>query len=386
MAKGDHQRVQNATDYSTAHSQGPLSETRQRVNEQGGTFWNNYQTGTQQNLADYNTIMNNYRNFMTGSGFGGGQQGNVPLPQNLTSYESWTPEALNAYAASRGVNNPNFANYWMSKRDELFNRGKELNNPNYAAMRLSLADDFGGPTYGGGGSGDPFYNSLASALGGWQNFANTGGFSPQDIANIRARMISPIRGAYSDANREVDRQRRLQHGYSPNYTAAKAKMAREQAYATSDATTNAEAAIAQMLQQGKLAGLSGLSNASLGGRGQNLQALGGQSSLYNATPGLAQTFGQQVYQNRAQDLQGQELQQQLDELRLRGIIAESGVPGNFQSFMGNLGSVLGAVGQGAAAASGFGGFTNPFATKLAQPGMNDFIGPMFGGPGLPNEE
>ena len=353
MAKGDHQRLQNAVDYSTAHSQQPLSETRQRINEQGGPMWNNYMQGTQQNLADYNSIMGNYNNFMTGGGFGG-QQSKVPLPSNLSSYESWTPESLNAYAASRGVNDPNFANYWMSKRDELFNRGKELNDPNYAAMRLSLADDFGGPTYGSGGQGgDPFFNSLMSALGGYGDFAKTGGFSPQDIQNIRARMIAPIRSIYSQGNAEVDRQRRLQHGYSPNYTAAKAKMAREQAYATSDATTNAEAAIAQMLQQGRLAGLGGLSQASLGGRGQNLSALGGQTSLYNATPGLSQTFGQQVYGNRQQDLEGQRLQQDLDEMRLRGQGQVAQTPGNFQSFLGNTAGLLGLIGQGASAVSGW---------------------------------
>lgn len=91
-----------------------------------------------------------------------------------------------------------------------------------------------------------------------QGMATTGGYSDEDMANLRARSVSPIRAAYSAANRDVDRQRSLQGGYSPNYTAAKAKMAREQSYAMSDAMTNVEGGLAESKRQGRLAGLQGL--------------------------------------------------------------------------------------------------------------------------------
>ena len=66
--------------------------------------------------------------------------------------ETWTKENINAYAASRGVTDPNFADYWLSKKDELFQRGQELGQPDYAFKRLSMADEFGGPRYGGDGA------------------------------------------------------------------------------------------------------------------------------------------------------------------------------------------------------------------------------------------
>lgn len=114
---------------------------------------------------------------------------------------------------------------------------------------------------GGGGGSAP--NPLAAA--GYANFAQTGGFSPEDLANIRARAVSPVRAVYANAEREVNRQRALQGGYSPGFGTLQARMAREQGQGISDAATNAEADIAQMVQQGKLAGLHGL--ASMGGGG-----------------------------------------------------------------------------------------------------------------------
>lgn len=96
-------------------------------------------------------------------------------------------------------------------------------------------------------------------LSGYSKFAETGGFSPEDLSNIRARSISPIRANYANAERDVNRQRALQGGYSPGFGVLKARMAREQGQAGAEATTNAEAGIAEMVQKGKLAGLEGLS-------------------------------------------------------------------------------------------------------------------------------
>lgn len=96
-------------------------------------------------------------------------------------------------------------------------------------------------------------------LSGYSKFAETGGFSPEDLSAIRARSVSPIRANYANAMRDVDRQRALQGGYSPGYGVLRARMAREQGQAGAEATTGAEANIAEMVQKGKLAGLEGLS-------------------------------------------------------------------------------------------------------------------------------
>jgi hypothetical protein len=151
-----------------------------------------------------------------------------------------------------------------------------------------------------------------------EDFAETGGYSPEDIQNIRARAVSPIRSVYSSAKREIDRQRSLQGGYSPNRTAALAKMAREQGYVTSDASTNVESAIAQMINEGKRFGLSG------------------GASLYGTTPGLASTFGSQA-------LQGQQLQNQAANMFLNQRLASQQLPGPYETTVGRVGSAGGAI-------------------------------------------
>jgi len=116
------------------------------------------------------------------------------------------------------------------------------------------------PTGGG-------YTPNAQAQAGYSNFAETGGFTPQDLGNIRARALSPVRAVYANAQRNVDRQRSLQGGYAPGYQSALTRMARDQGQTTSDAAVNAEAGISEQVQKGKLAGLAGLEGSGGGGGG-----------------------------------------------------------------------------------------------------------------------
>ncbi len=259
MAKGDHSRVGTSVTEQGQNAQQGLNATRANNQNLYGNMNQNYGYGAATDMSDYNSIMNNYQNFMGGA-----------------------------------------SNY-----------------------------------------------GLQPALDTYGNFAKTGGFSPQDIQDIRARSVAPIRADYANAQANVDRQRRLQHGYSPNYTAATAKMARDQAYSTADASTNAEAAIAQLIQQGKLAGAGGLSQTSLGARGQDVSALGGMTNAYGQTPGLMSTTGNQVLQAGNQSLEGQQLQDEIAKMIIQGRLGESQVPGNFQSAMGNVASALGVAGDAA---------------------------------------
>src|SRR5262245_47648006 len=77
-----------------------------------------------------------------------------------------------------------------------------------------------------------------SLMDDYNEFRQTGGFSADDLSNIRSRSVSPFRSVYSGAQRELDRNRALQGGYSPNYAAASAKMAREMSQGLSDANRN----------------------------------------------------------------------------------------------------------------------------------------------------
>lgn len=145
---------------------------------------------------------------------------------------------------------------------------KEETPPTLAPKPIPLP----GNEPGGGGSSSS-NSGQPQSFAGFKGFAETGGFSPSDLANIRARAVSPVRAVYANAQRNVNRQVGLQGGYAPGGGALKARMAREQGQETADAGTNAEAGIAEMVQKGKLAGLQGMastegsSSSSSGGGG-----------------------------------------------------------------------------------------------------------------------
>ena len=162
-----------------------------------------------------------------------------------------------------------------------------------------------------------------AALSNLSSLATTGGYTPEQIADIRARGVAPIRAAYAAAQKNVNQQRALQGGYSPNYSAVQAKMARDQGNSMAEQVTNINANLAQNIAQNRLAAASpyasaagaesgrGLQtaqfnaennaqtqeeNANLGEAAQNrkLSAIDAQRSLYGTTPAQASLFGSQA--------------------------------------------------------------------------------------------
>lgn len=263
----------------------------------------------------------------------------------------------------------------------------------------------GGSGSNGGVGGLHRQGEINSALAGYGDFAKTGGFTPQGIQDIRARSIAPTRAVYSNMQNEMARQKSLQGGYSPNFMAASAKMARQGGQAIGDMNVNANAGIAQMVQQGRLAGLGGLSQTALAdqaqglqrgiasaqmgmqNKGMNLDALRGMTALYGTTPGLSSMFGNQMQNASGQLLQGQGLQQQLSNMIINGKLGMSQVPGNFQSTMGNISSVLGLGGQIGGVLGGLGGLgggNTGFAGGMSQmPNQSSPIG-QVSFPSMPN--
>lgn len=181
------------------------------------------------------------------------------------------------------------------------------------------------------------YGYLREAMPGYREFASTGGYSDKDIQELRARGVSPIRSAYGNTMREIDRSRSLAgSGGSTNYIAAMSRAQRELPQQLADATTNVNAGLADSIRQGKMFGLQGITGtgstmgnlssaeagrmlqADLANQGADLQAQGmseqsrqanfanqlnqlaGQTSLYGTTPAMSSTFG-----NQALDAYGQ---------------------------------------------------------------------------------
>ena len=196
-----------------------------------------------------------------------------------------------------------------------YGRGSQQNFQDYG----NIMGGYGNLAAGGGnvsGGRVGYDEQFADPYAGYKNFAQTGGYSGNDIANLRSRGAAPVRAAYANAEKEVGRQRALQGGYSPNATATLAKMAREQGQAGADAMQNVEAGIvnqrnANMLQGN--AGMKGIGDSRLnaqldagkfnaqmqfneGAQNQQnrLNALQGMTSLYGASPGMASTFGNQA--------------------------------------------------------------------------------------------
>lgn len=208
-----------------------------------------------------------------------------------------------------------------------YGRGSEADFGNYNDImgRYRQVFDESGED-GGGGTVKPSYAGYKDpfkSYSGYEEFAKTGGYSDDDIRNLRARGTAPVRAMYGNVQREMNRQRSLQGGYAPNFMASMAKMARDQSAAQADAQQNVEAQLAQDIRAGRLQGLGGMSGIEgqrLGAdvdiskfnamadmntgmfnaqQGQNkfnnrLNALGGMAGLYGTTPGMSGTFGNQL--------------------------------------------------------------------------------------------
>lgn len=184
------------------------------------------------------------------------------------------------------------------------------------------------------GQNQNFFNNYLSSMnraksdydsiqGKFKDFSETGGYSADDTANIRSRALAPTRAVYANAGRNVSRQRALQGGLSPGYGALQGRMAREQSQGLSDASTNAEAQIAQMVNEGKRFGTSGMLSA------------------YGATPGMASMAGNQLLGSTGQWIDTQGLQNQLGLGRMNAQISASQIPGKWENNMGRINDVFG---------------------------------------------
>ena len=240
------------------------------------SFKEGYPAGVEQQAEDYDTIMGGYRNIL--DEFGGGKDPYAELKAKYGNLSKITPESYN------------------------YTRSPEV----------------------------------TESFGKLRNLAETGGYEAGELADLRARGISPIRATYANAMRNVNRQRSLSGGYSPNYNATMSRMTRDLSEQVAGATTNVNAAIAERVAAGRqaaipqfaqytgaeneLANKYGAGNVEARNRaaeinaqreleslnaqrgledlssGRKLSALSGMQSLYGTTPALVNTFGNQAAQ------------------------------------------------------------------------------------------
>lgn len=105
-------------------------------------------------------------------------------------------------------------------------------------------------------------SDVTSSLARLKDLTDTGGYTQQGIQDIRERNLSPIRSIYASGKQGLERQRSLSGGYSPNFNAVSASMARDEASKIGDITTRTNADIAQNVASNRLAAASPYASAS----------------------------------------------------------------------------------------------------------------------------
>jgi hypothetical protein len=255
-------RMQNQGNYQQSRyesQQGPLADAMSY----------NYGRSSEADYGNYTDMMNQYRDIASNGGGGGMSGGGGGGGGAASNYSAFTVNPERVGVERAGV-------------ERAANR--QLN-----PLERTTAQTMGPINQVSARQSNPIERVQASnpfeSYGGFKEFGQTGGYSGQDIANMRARGMAPIRAAYGNAERAVGQQRSLQGGYSPNAIAAQVKMAREQGQGMADAATNVEAGIAQARNQGRLSGYQGM--AGIEGNRLNAQM---QGDIYNS--GAAQNQNQ----------------------------------------------------------------------------------------------
>jgi hypothetical protein len=355
MAKGDQKRGQNKLNEQQKMSQGYLTGVQQGLGNQTGALNNAYFGSNQPQYGStfgYGSTVPHYS--PTGSPYYKGNGTDTPTrgmgQPYSTGYGGGGGQNWNEQSFSQQFGTPRTPDELIAMEGKLGEQGiKVLRNAAGVAGKVQLPDGrivdvIQGAMRGGqgfqwldatnGAPGQGYGNGIMQgALGDYSNlmnqyqkWADTGGYSPEDLSNIRARGVAPIRSIYDSARQGMDRNRSLQGGYSPGYNAAMSRLAREQSQTASDASTNIEAQIAEMTNQGKRFGM------------------GGMTSMYGATPGMANMFGNQMLQSQGQQLQAAGLQNALSLGLIGAQQGQAQIPGNWMQAMKNIAG-LGAAGQ-----------------------------------------
>jgi hypothetical protein len=207
-------------------------------------------------------------------------------------------------------------------------------------------------------------DSMKNAEALFNQFIGTGGYSDADTRNMRARAIAPTTSIYANAQEELGRNRALQGGYSPNYGAASAKMAREMSNQIGQANIANEANIAEARNKNQLSGAQGLTQLGLGkasartsaeSLAENSRQFGAQQQQYgnqgllNVGNGMTNLYGTgNADLNTQLGMLGNNISgQQAGNLGLIGArIQAAGVASNNQNAMANAGSLMNMASQG----------------------------------------
>ena len=227
----------------------------------------------------------------------------------------------------------------------------------YKPLSKGIHNAFGGYSEfaeGTGGVTDEMRDRIRG-LGVFDDYAKTGGYTGADIANTRARGIAPVGAFYGNLKNEIARRNAATGGYgSTGMDTATARLAREQAIGATGAArdtelglqgqirsnklggaqalSGAETNYAKMVQEGRLAGLAGLTDIGKFGYG-GLEGIAARSQAINdanarsaaaASNARASAGRAQAETDAANQLEAQKYR---DKMKLAGLSGLEGIYG-----------------------------------------------------------
>lgn len=307
-----------------------------------------------------------------------------------TMMNTLIPQANERSGYSSRANEQSFADYSdiMNRYRGLADQGVDQNKPGLERVNYTRPGE------------------MNEAFSGYRDFANTGGYSEGDIRDMRARGVSPIRGAYANALSEVDRQKNLMGGYSPNAAALRAKMAGSQGQMMADKVQDVNAQIAEARNKGRQFGISGMgglsvNDAELAQRAAlanqqagleiarynlndpRMNAVHGMAQMFQATPGMAREFANQADSSMGNWLNANQLQQGIGHGAMQGQQMVANTPSNFEVGFNRVGQGIKMAGDVAGAWMGVPGGKPPLPTNT--PAMNRNVGSAIYGPSAPRQ-
>lgn len=305
-----------------------------------------------------------------------------------TMMNTLIPQANTRSGYSNQANEQSFADYndIMGRYRRLADEGVDQNKPGLERVNYTRPGE------------------MNEAFSGYRDFANTGGYSEGDVRDMRARGISPIRGAYANALSEVDRQKNLAGGYSPNAAALRARMASTQGQQMADRVQDVNAQIAEARNKGRQFGISGMGGlsvndaelaqrAALANQNAGLEiarynlndprmnAVSGMAQMFQATPGMAHEFAGQADSSMRNWMDANQLQQGIGQNAMQGQQAVAATPSNFETGFNRVGQGLQMAGNVAGAWMGVPGGKPKLPTNTAA--MNRNVGAGIYGPSAP---
>lgn len=240
-------------------------------------------SGSQGRASDmYQSMFGGYQNFI------GGKEGFDPSKYGSSGYDATggagsdgrfgeVEGSYRNFMGTGGVNRGQFDRFQGHLMDVAGSggfddaaRGRILGDAN--SMRTTANDGDVANRFRGGGVFD--------------EFARTGGYSDQDISNIRSRATSVIPAYYDVARNEAGRMANVQGGYGPGRAALFARMGRDQARGAQSAALDAELGIKDKVNEGRRWGAGQMTGAEASLQDMRMRALTGasgvESNMWNA--------------------------------------------------------------------------------------------------------